>query len=73
MTDIRHCVACETFRQSEVVDCRPASGGKAGTFRRRRVCPACGARWTTLEVSEERYERLMLIDQLADALREVLK
>ena len=74
MTDIRHCVECPGFVQSVVIDCRPPAGGiKAGTFRRRRVCPQCGARWATLEVSEERYDRLMLVEQLADALREALK
>jgi transcriptional regulator NrdR family protein len=72
MTDIRHCIECPAIIQSEVTDCRPPTGAKAGTFRRRRVCPQCGARWNTLEVSEERYDRLILIDTLADALREAL-
>lgn len=30
-----------------------------GTVRRRRECMACGVRWTTREITQERYDLLL--------------
>jgi hypothetical protein len=40
------CPTCDS-QQSSVIDSRPSPEGDE--IRRRRVCPACGYRWTTYE------------------------
>jgi transcription repressor NrdR-like protein len=53
MIDSRHCAQCG--QQSDVIDSRPT---QHGFIRRRRMCPACQCRWTTLELHMAVYEAL---------------
>ena len=41
------CPLCGVLAESKVIDSRPARGGSS--VRRRRVCYACGGRFTTYE------------------------
>jgi hypothetical protein len=62
------CIRCGAG-DSRVVDTRQRHHG----FRnRRRLCTACGVRWTTVEVPEKVFRRVMLLSrQLADALQDL--
>lgn len=52
--NVRICRRCGC-RKTKVVNCRQYGG----IMRRVRECHSCGTRWTTVEIDEWRYYRLM--------------
>jgi transcriptional regulator NrdR family protein len=43
---------CACGARSIAIESRPQGGGRSG-IRRRRACPRCGERWTTVEMRIE--------------------
>ena len=53
--DFEFCPKCGT--RAEVIDCRFKE--KTGATKRRRKCNECGYKYSTYEVDEEMYKRLI--------------
>ena len=64
MSDAIPCPECRSTGTT-VVDSRPDYG--RGSVVRRRKCQACGCKWTTYEIDEDRLELL------EDAIKPVSK
>lgn len=54
---IYRCPRCGT-QEVRVINSRPANTPVEPIIRRRRVCLACGQRWTTYEITEAAYDRI---------------
>lgn len=46
---------CECDVRTKVIDTRPLGGDGPPAIRRRRACPKCGARFTTIEVMADAH------------------
>lgn len=61
------CSKCDS-RQCYVLETKPSRHGR----RRRYVCPDCGYRETTYELSQARLDELIQADRLYQAIRQLL-
>ena len=52
--NVRVCRRCGC-RKTKVIDCRQYSG----IMRRVRECHSCGTRWTTVEIDEWWFQRML--------------
>jgi hypothetical protein len=52
---------CECGKQTEVIDSRLSL---ANTIRRRRKCPICGRRFSTIEIAAEPLDDLLTLAEL---------
>lgn len=59
---VKDCPSCGAA--SVVTDSRPAK--HLGAIRRRRRCPRCGRRWSTLEVLEEDLQPRLSAQDVGD-------
>lgn len=64
-----NCVSCGAPKVS-VIDSRPDETG--AYIRRKRVCRACGHRWTTYEVSAERMAELEGLRKFKESVQALL-
>lgn len=65
MSDIRMCTRCGA--QSDVIDSRPRQLG----FHRRRECPSCNRRWSTMEIAADEYKALVIIASIDSRLEHI--
>lgn len=70
---------CEHVIDGDVVDSRPTTVADFPAIRRRRVCLACGFRWSTFEISSKDFEhlrkageRIVRITRISASLSEIL-
>lgn len=61
---------CKCGKKLSILDTRTT---RRGTRYRRRICPFCGHRETTYELSKAQYEKMKTAIAIVDALRKVLK
>ena len=64
---MRFCPKCQG--DSKVVDMRTLG---SGSNRRRRECVKCEWRWSSIEITDEEYNRVMKLSSAFDTLKELL-
>ena len=60
--DLFTCASCGTATKPVVIETGPMVIGATRTIKRRRKCPACNNRFTTVEVPAEWAEDLFMED-----------
>ena len=64
---MRFCPKCQS--DSKVIDMRTL---ESGSNRRRRECVQCEWRWSSIEITDEEYNRVMKLSAAFNVLKELL-
>ena len=64
---MRFCQKCQG--DSKVIDMRTL---ESGSNRRRRECVKCERRWSSIEITDEEYNRVIKLSAAFDVLKELL-